>query len=338
MSKTRVSILGGTGYTAIELIKILLRHSDVEIVAVTSREERRRVSEVHPSLSGLFELCFENLSAVELSARSDCVFSCLPHVASACVVPELLSCGLRVIDLSADYRLDSAEKFSHWYGEPHPDADRLGNVVYGLPELFRAKIIGAELVANPGCYPTSAILPLTPLVKSNVIEPQDIIIDSKSGVSGRGRTAKLGSLYCECNESISAYSVGVHRHTPEIEQIITTGSGKETSVIFTPHLTPMDRGILTTTYSIPIAKGLNRTTILSLLRTFYSNEPFVKIVDHLPATKDVTGTNYVHITAEIVGNRVITISVLDNIIKGASGAAIQNFNIMFGYKETTALT
>ncbi|MDR1486021.1 MAG: N-acetyl-gamma-glutamyl-phosphate reductase [Planctomycetaceae bacterium] len=337
MSKTRITVLGATGYTALELIKILLRHSGVEIVAVTSREDKRLISQVHRSLSGLLDLQLEYLSPEEIVLRSDCVFSCLPHTASAKVAPELLARGVKVIDFSADYRLDSPERFQLWYSEPHPDPDRLGNVVYGLPELFRQRIIDTNLVANPGCYPTSAILPLTPLVKSNIIESTDIIIDSKSGVSGRGRTAKLDSLYCECNENIAAYGIGTHRHTPEIEQIISIAGGKQTTVIFTPHLTPMDRGILTTTYSIPKITGLSKSGILDLLRIFYANEPFIKIVDHLPGTKDVAGTNYVHITADVVGNRVITISAIDNMIKGASGAAVQNFNLMFNYPETTAL-
>ncbi|MDR1291729.1 MAG: N-acetyl-gamma-glutamyl-phosphate reductase [Planctomycetaceae bacterium] len=337
MSKTRIIILGATGYTALELIKILLRHPEVEIVAVTSREDKRVISQVHPSLSGLLELPLEHLLPVDIVSRCDCVFSCLPHTASAKVAPELLARGVKVVDLSADYRLNSAEKFQTWYSEPHPDPDRLGNVVYGLPELFRQQIIEANLVANPGCYPTSAILPLVPLIKSNIVESTDIIIDSKSGVSGRGRSVKFDSLYCECNENIAAYAVGTHRHTPEIEQIISVGSGKQTTVIFTPHLTPMNRGILTTTYSVQKSQKLSKTNIIELLRMFYAKEPFVKVVDHLPGTKDVSGTNYVHLTADVVGNRVITISVIDNLIKGASGAAVQNFNLMFNYPETTAL-
>ncbi|MDR2763166.1 MAG: N-acetyl-gamma-glutamyl-phosphate reductase [Planctomycetaceae bacterium] len=337
MSKTRITILGATGYTALELIKILLRHPYVEVVGVTSREDKRLISQVHPSLTGLLNLALEHLSADEIASRSDCVFSCLPHTASAKSAPELLARGVKIIDLSADYRLDSPEKYQLWYSETHPDPDRLGNVVYGLPELFRQQIIDANLVANPGCYPTSAILPLTPLVKSNMIEPTDIIIDSKSGVSGRGRAVKLDSLYCECNESIAAYNVGSHRHTPEIEQIISIAGGKQSTVIFTPHLTPMNRGILTTTYSIPKIQNLTKPNILEILKAFYVNEPFVKIIDHLPATKDVAGSNYVHITAEVVGNRIITISAIDNMIKGASGAAVQNFNLIFNYPETTAL-
>ena len=331
-----IAILGATGYTAVELIKILLRHPQANITALTSREETRSVGAVHQSLAGRLELPLENLTPQEIAKRANCVFCCLPHTASAKVVPELLQGGAKVIDLGADYRFGSVETFETWYGEKHPDPARLGSVPYGLPELFRDQIIGADLVANPGCYPTSAILPLVPLLRSCWIEPTDIIIDSKSGVSGAGRTPKLTTLYPECNESIAAYSIGTHRHAPEIEQILSAGSGQSVKIVFTPHLTPMDRGILSVTYSKP-TKPANQGELLEVLREFYRNEPFVHVVEHLPATKDVSGTNFVHMTVRVTGGRVITVSVLDNLIKGASGAAVQNFNLMFGYPETTAL-
>jgi N-acetyl-gamma-glutamyl-phosphate reductase len=333
---TTLAILGATGYTALELIKILLRHPNAAITVLTSREDTRSVEEVHSSLSGRLDISLENLSAKEITNRAECVFSCLPHTASAKIVPELLHYGTKVIDLSADYRLDAVEVFETWYAERHPDPDRLGKVPYGLPELFRDQIVGANLVANPGCYPTSAILPLTPLIKTGIIEPSDIIIDSKSGVSGAGRKPNLSTLYPECNENISPYSIGTHRHTPEIEQIITTAADQKTTVIFTPHLTPMDRGILSTIYSKPL-RSVVQNELLDTLHNFYRNEPFIKIVEHLPSTKDVAGTNFVHITARVVGNRIITVSAIDNLIKGASGAAVQNFNLMFNYPETTAL-
>lgn len=341
---TTIAVLGATGYTALELVKILLRHPDAEITVLTSREDTRPVGQVHQSLSGRLALSLENSPPKEIARRAECVFSCLPHTASAQIIPELLDYGAKVIDFSADYRLDSPEVFQKWYNAEHPDPQRLGKVPYGLPELFRDEIVGAPLVANPGCYSTSAILPLTPLLKNGLLEPRDIIIDSKSGVSGAGRKPKQGILYAECNESISAYGVGTHRHTPEIAQIIARGccrkSGEEPQIIFTPHLTPMDRGILTTAYSRPVAKaldGLKQETVLDVLRQAYENEYFVKVVEHLPATKDVSGTNFVHITARVVEDRIITISAIDNLIKGASGAAVQNFNLMFGYPETTAL-
>jgi len=334
---TRIAVLGATGYTALELIKILLRHPEAEIVAVTSRQEGNPpIGMIHPSLNGRLELRLEDLSPAEVGARAECVFSCLPHGASASVIPTLLNAGCRVVDFSADYRLSDPEVYAQWYGQKHPDAARLGKVVYGLPELFREQIVGAQLVANPGCYPTSAILALAPLLKMGLVSTEDLIVDSKSGVSGAGRTPKLTTHYPECNESLSAYNVGRHRHTPEIEQILSTAAGVPVGVIFTPQLVPMDRGILTTTYSRP-ARELTEEGLLQALREFYDDEPFVRVVDHLPGTKDSALTNFCDLTARIVRGRVLTISCIDNLIKGASGAAVQNFNLMYGYAETTAL-
>ena len=334
---TRIAILGATGYTALELIKILLRHPEAEIVAVTSRQEGQpHIAMIHPALTGRVDLRLEDLSPAEVAARADCVFSCLPHGASAAVIPALLDAGRRVVDFSADYRLNDAEVYAQWYGQKHADPARLGKVVYGLPELFRKDIPPAQLVANPGCYSTSAILALAPLLKAGMIDPKTIIVDSKSGVSGAGRTLKLTTHYPECNESISAYNVGRHRHQPEIDQILSTAAGAPVEVVFTPHLVPMDRGILSTTYSQPTS-AVEEKTVLQTIRDFYADEPFVRVVDHFPGTKDSMGTNFCDITARVVRGRVLTFSCLDNLIKGASGAAVQNFNLMYGYPETTAL-
>ena len=272
---TRIAILGATGYTALELMKILLRHPDAEIVAVTSRQEGQpHVAMIHPALTGRVDLRLEDLSPAEVAARADCVFSCLPHGASAAVIPALLDAGRRVVDFSADYRLNDAGVYEQWYGQKHADPARLGKVVYGLPELFRKDIPPAQLVANPGCYPTSAILALTPLLKAEMIDPKTIIVDSKSGVSGAGRTLKLTTHYPECNESISAYNVGRHRHQPEIDQILSGVAGAAVEVVFTPHLVPMDRGILSTTYSQPTS-AVEEKTVLQTIRDFYADEPFV---------------------------------------------------------------
>jgi N-acetyl-gamma-glutamyl-phosphate reductase len=334
---TRIAVLGATGYTALELIKILLRHPQAEIVAVTSRQEGQPpVAMIHPALNGRLDLRLEDLSPAEVAARAECVFSCLPHGASAAVVPPLLDGGCRVVDFSADYRLNDPAVYAEWYGLKHTDADRLGKVVYGLPELFRAGIPGAKLVANPGCYPTTAILALSPLLKAGLVERSPIIVDSKSGVSGAGRTPKLTTHYPECNESISVYNVGRHRHTPEIEQVLSTMAGQPVEIIFTPHLVPMDRGILTTTYSQPTGE-ITEERVMQTLRDFYADEPFVRVVDHLPGTKDSTDTNFCDITARVLRGRVLTISCIDNLIKGASGAAVQNFNLMYGYPETMGL-
>jgi N-acetyl-gamma-glutamyl-phosphate reductase len=334
---TRVAILGATGYSALELIKILLRHSGAEITVATSRQEGNPpLASVHPSLTGRTEIHVEDLGPIAVAARAECVFSCLPHGVTATIVPQLLAAKCRVIDFSADYRLRDRDVYQRWYGEKHADPERLASAVYGLPELFRRQIAAAALVANPGCYPTSAILALAPLLQAGLIEPAGIIIDSKSGVSGAGRTPKMTTLFPECNESISAYNVGRHRHTPEIEQVLTTAAGEAVEVIFTPHLVPMDRGILSTSYARP-RSAAGEQEILDTLKRFYADEPFVRVVDHLPGSKDTSGTNDCHITARLVRDRVITISCLDNLIKGAAGAAVQNFNLMYGYDETTAL-
>jgi N-acetyl-gamma-glutamyl-phosphate reductase len=332
-----VAILGATGYTALEAIKLLLRHPEAEIVAVTSRQEGRTpVSSVHPSLVGRLDLPLEDLTPEEVGRRADCVFGCLPHCASAEILPKVLAAGARVVDFSADYRLDDAATYLEWYGHVHPDAERLGHTAYGLPELFRESIRGQRLVANPGCYATSAILPLAPLIRSGLFETDDIIIDSKSGVSGAGRQPKLMTHFPECNESMSAYNVGRHRHTPEIEQVIGRHAAVLPSVIFTPQLAPMDRGILSTIYIRP-KKAMAEADVMDLLRRAYANERFVRIVDHLPGTKDTVDTNFCDITARVVRGRVLLISCLDNLVKGAAGAAVQNFNVLFDLPETMGL-
>jgi N-acetyl-gamma-glutamyl-phosphate reductase len=333
----RIAILGATGYSALELLKILLRHPGAEIAVATSRQEGDpHIAMVHPSLAGRIDLRCEDLGPVAVAGRADCVFTCLPHGVTATIVPHLLSAKSRVIDFSADYRLNSPASYQEWYGDKHADPDRLGKTVYGLPELFRKQIADANLIANPGCYPTSAILALAPLLKGGLIEPADIVVDSKSGVSGAGRTPKLTTHFPECNESLSAYNVGRHRHTPEIEQILGRATGRDVQVIFTPHLIPMDRGILSTIYSRPTGP-ITEEKLFDTYRQFYAAEPFVRIVDHLPGTKDSSGTNFCDITVRLVRGRIITISCLDNLIKGAAGAAVQNFNLMYGFPETTAL-
>jgi N-acetyl-gamma-glutamyl-phosphate reductase len=335
--KQRVAILGASGYSALELIKLLLRHPQTEITALTTRKtDSQPVGEVHPSLAGRLELSLENLAADAIAERADVVFCCLPHGASAAAASQLLPFGKKVIDLSADYRLSDPEEYAKWYGLPHADTENLRDAVYGLPELYRDDIRTASLVANPGCYPTSAILALAPLLEAGLVEPEGIIIDSKSGVSGGGREPKPQFHYPECNESISAYGVGTHRHMPEIDQILSDAAGKSVEVIFTPHLVPMDRGILSTSYAIPTG-ATSTEALLSLYREFYAGEPFVRVLTGLPATKHVSGTNFCDITARVVRGRVVVISAIDNLIKGASGAAVQNFNLMCGIPETTAL-
>jgi N-acetyl-gamma-glutamyl-phosphate reductase len=333
----RVGIIGASGYTAIEAIELLIGHPQVQILAATSRQaDGSMLSDMHPSLVRRLKLPVEDLTPVQVAERCDVAFSCLPHGASAHIVMQLLDAGCRVIDLSADYRLSTPALYEKWYGEKHPDAGRLGMTPYGLPELFSGELKDCRLVANPGCYPTSAILPLAPLLKEGLISASDIIVDSKSGVSGAGRTPKLGNLYCETNESISAYSVGNHRHQPEIVDIVKRFSGVEPQIVFTPHLTPMERGILSTIYAHPAA-GATPNQIRECLNTYYDSSTFVRVVSHLPATRFVARTNYVDITVRENGPRIILISAIDNLVKGASGAAIQNMNCMFGLDPTMGL-
>ncbi len=333
----RVGIVGATGYTALELILILLRHPDARITRLTSRTpESQPVTAVHPSLRNRLELDITTYDADDFARNVDCAFCCLPHAASSPIVRELAERRVRVVDFSADYRLNSLKDFTAIYQADHADPGRLGKVPYGLPELFRPQIETADVIANPGCFPTSAILPLAPLVREGLIQTSDIIVDSKTGVSGAGRTPKQAFHFPECNESVAAYGVGTHRHGPEISQIVGRWSGHQIDCVFVPHLIPMTRGILSTIYVHPAGKN-HSDSIAKFLTGFYQNSPFVRCSEHLPQTADVSGTNFCDMTVRKVGNRVAIVSVIDNLIKGASGAAVQNMNVAFGLSETVAL-
>ena len=333
----RIAILGATGYTARELLGLLLRHPEVEICALTTRQETQlHVDKVHPSLRGRLDLKLENLSPAEVAKRADCVFGCLPHAASAAVISELLDAGCRVVDFSADYRLDDPQVYTKWYNVKHPDPERMPKTVYGLPELFRKSIEGAKLVANPGCYPTAAILALAPLLKAGAIGPRGIVIDAKSGVSGAGRSPKPALHFPEANENLTPYGVGQHRHTPEIDLILSKWAEVETNVVFTPHLIPMDRGELITAYADTTGKTTT-ASLLKILEDYYADEPFVRVLEGLPGTKQVANTNFCDVTVRKVGDKAVVFGAIDNLIKGASGAAVQNFNLMHGFPETMAL-
>ncbi|MSR30276.1 MAG: N-acetyl-gamma-glutamyl-phosphate reductase [Gemmataceae bacterium] len=334
----KVAVLGASGYAALEAIKILLRHPQAELVACVSRKEGAPpLHEVHPSLYQRTSLTCEELDAMQLRSRGvSCVFSCLPHGASREVVGKLLACQIRVIDLSADYRLEDIALFKKWYGEEHGDAVNLAHAVYGLPELNKKAIAAARLVANPGCYSQTGILGLAPLLAKKLIDPKNIIMDSKSGVSGAGRDPKPHTHFPECNESVSAYQVGMHRHTPEMEQALSKVAGESVHILFSPHLIPMDRGIFSTIYARPL-RQVSQTGLNALAKEFYQGHPFVRIVDRLPSTKDVTGTNYLDLHYLLAGGHVVVLAVLDNLIRGASGVAVQNFNLMHGFPETEGL-
>ena len=331
------AIVGATGYGALELIKLLIRHPEARVEALISRDaERPHVASIHPSLAGRIDLSVEPFDADDLAKRVECAFLSLPHQASMAAAAPLLERGVRVSDLSADYRLRDPAVYEEWYGETHADRRNLAHAVYGLPELYRDKIRTAKLIANPGCYPTASILGLAPLLAGKYVDPRTIIIDSKSGVSGAGRTPKLMYHFPECNESVQAYNVGRHRHTPEIEQILSDVAGEPVQVIFTPHLVPMDRGIYSTNYA-ELVRSATEDELLTRVKEFYAQAPFVRVVEHLPSTKDSVDTNFVDVTVRVVRGRALVLVCEDNLIKGAAGAAVQNFNLMFGFPETLGL-
>jgi N-acetyl-gamma-glutamyl-phosphate reductase len=334
------AIVGASGYAARELIRILVNHPRVKITVATSRQDDApRLDALHPSLSRRIDLACEAFDADKVADRARFAFLALPHTASMAVTPALRARDVRVIDLSADYRLTDPQVYADWYGHKHTDLAGLETAVYGLPELFRDQIPPASLVANPGCYTSTSILALAPLIAEDLIERTGIIIDAKSGVSGAGRSPKLNFHFPECNESLSAYNVGRHRHTPEIDQVLTTvaaGRGEPVEVIFTPHLVPMDRGIFATVYARPKNVAVEHD-LLELYRSFYAKSPFVRVVSHLPATKDSAYTNFCDMTVRVVRGQILILACLDNLIKGAAGVAVQNLNLMLGCAEETAL-
>ncbi len=336
----RVAIVGGSGYTGIELLRILAGHPDAQVVAVTSRQfEGRSVSAVFPSLRGYDGLAFSSLASDTVAREADVVFAAVPHQAAMAIVPEYLDRGVRVIDLSADFRLRDKAVYESWY-QTHSAPQLLAQAVYGLPELYSSRIASARLVANPGCYPTSAVLPLVPLLRAGLIDPGDIVIDSKSGASGAGRSPSTATLFCEVNEGFKAYKVGNHRHTPEIEQELGVAAGCPVAVSFTPHLVPMTRGILTTIYS-RLTREVSTRDVLDCLGEAYAGYAFVRIHSEgvFPNTSHVKGSNYCDIGAYADGRtgRVVLVSAIDNLVKGASGQAVQNLNIMFGLDEKAGL-
>ncbi len=336
----KVAIVGASGYTGVELLRLLLNHPQVEITCVTSRQNAGTpISSVFPSLMGRSDLVFDPVDVDLITARAELVFTALPHKAAMEVVPDLLRAGCKVVDLSADYRLRDAATYERWY-QPHTSVELLSEAVYGLPELYRSQIRGARLVANPGCYPTSVVLALAPLIEQNKVFLSSLIIDSKSGTSGAGRSARVGSLFCEVNEGFKAYGVGNHRHTPEIEQTLAALAGEPVAVSFTPHLLPVNRGILSTCYA-GLSDPLSTEALVAFYRERYADEPFVRIhpAGEWPNVTYVRGSNYCNIGlfSDARTGRVIVVSVIDNLLKGASSQAVQNMNLMLGLEETCGL-
>lgn len=341
MSKLRVGIIGATGYTGGELLRFLLNHDQVEITMVTSKTYAGiPLQEAYPSLRGCIDLTCLSLDVEKIAPMADHFFLGLPHKMAMETAIPLVDQGKKVIDLSADFRLQDPATYERWYGIPHLSLSHLRKAVYGLPELHRKEIRGASLIGNPGCYPTGAILGLAPLLKNGLIQEDSIIIDSKSGSSGAGRRLDLSIHFAECNEGLRAYAVSVHRHTPEIEQELSRLAGKAITVSFTPHLVPMTRGILTTTYAIP-HRPLPDQDALSLYREFYRESPFVRVLPEkrLPDTKHVYGSNFCDIGLRFDPRtgRLIILSAIDNLVKGASGQAIQCMNIQCGFEERKGL-
>jgi N-acetyl-gamma-glutamyl-phosphate reductase len=337
----RISIVGGSGYTGSELIRILSGHPEAEITALTSeRFVGMRSSEVFPFLRGLNDITFTKFSAEEVSEESDIVFLALPHKEAMAVVPLFLEKGKRVIDLSADYRIKDKDVYKDWYCETHQNPELLEGAVYGLPELHRERIKKASLIANPGCYATSIILGLAPLVKNGLVEAGSIVIDSKSGISGAGRKPEQHFHFPEAYNSVRGYQVVGHRHIPEIEQELGLLAGSSVRISFVPHVVPMARGILSTIFA-DAAKALSTEKLIALYRDFYQDEVFVRVLDKekLPDTHSVVGSNFCDIGLEVDtrNNRFIVLSALDNLVKGASGQAVQNMNILCGFREDTGL-
>jgi N-acetyl-gamma-glutamyl-phosphate reductase len=335
-----VAIIGATGYTGLELARLLSAHPKVKISALTSESKAgMSYSQCFPAFKNKLDLELEALNPDTIAKKASLVFLCLPHQEAMEAAKDFLARGCRVIDLSADFRLSAAEVYEAWYG-PHRCHDLLKEAAYGLPELHREQIKKARLIANPGCYPTSCILGLAPLIKGKWIDLKTIHCDAKSGVSGAGKKADPSILFCEVHEGVKAYKVGQHRHTPEIEQEISRLAGEKVMVSFTPHLIPMDRGILSTLYAQTI-RPTDLKILHRLYEDFYKEEPFVRIrpSGEFPDTRDVRFTNYCDIGVHFDDRtgRVVIVSVIDNLTKGASGQAVQNMNLMMGFNETEGL-
>lgn len=337
---TRAAVIGGTGYAGAELVRILRRHPYVELTTIVSRRYAGRpFSEVYPSMAGIVNLECRAYSEEAVAEAADVVFTALPHAASMGVVAGLAARGKKVIDLSADFRFKDQQAYEAWYG-PHEAPDLLKTAVYGLPELYFNDLQKASLVGNPGCYPTSVLLPLLPFMKAPFVDTGGIVADAKSGTSGAGRSVSLATHFCEVNEGFKAYAVAGHRHNPEMDEVLSLFTGGDVHITFTPHLVPMTRGMLTTIY-LGLKEEVSSKDVAGLLAGFFKEKPFVRICPQgvWPNTLHVKGTNYCDIGFQVAKStrRLILISAIDNLVKGASGQAVQNMNIMLGLEETAGL-
>ncbi len=337
---TRVAVVGATGYAGAELVRILSAHPETELTILTSRRYAGvKFDQAYPAMAGMVDVICEEYSTDRICESADIVFMALPHQLPMTLVPDIIKHEKKVIDLSADFRFNEAAIYESIY-QPHTAGELLETAVYGLSEIYTEQIKTAMLVGNPGCYPTSVLLPLIPLIKQRLLDPGTLVADSKSGVSGAGRSLSPASHYCEVNESFKAYKVSEHRHNPEMDAVLTREAHKPVSITFVPHLLPMTRGMLTTIYATP-ATTIKAKDIADCYSAAYSQHPFIRLCpgNGLPDTSHVRGTNYCDIgfRLDAHNNRLILISAIDNLVKGAAGQAVQNMNIMMGFDETGGL-
>lgn len=336
----RAGIVGATGYAGAELIRILSGHPDVDLTVITSRQfAGTPIAEVFPALAGVVDLTCVPYDPDGVCEKADVLFLALPHKLPMAFVPELVARGRKVIDLSADFRFTQRAAYEAAY-QPHSAPDLLARSVYGLSEIHRDAIRNADLIGNPGCYPTSVLLPLVPLVSAGLVDPDHLVADAKSGVSGAGRSPALGTLYCEVTESFKPYKVAVHRHGPEMDEVLTEAAGHPVHITFVPHLVPMSRGMQTTIYA-RLPSGVDADDVAACLESRYGDAPFVRLLPggRPPETRHVRGTNFCDIgfAVDPAANRLILMSAIDNLVKGAAGQAVQNMNIMMGLSETAGL-
>jgi len=335
----KVAVVGATGYTGEQIVKILLNHPKVEVTSLSALVDKPLpIGKILPEFKNRIDLVCGNLDVDDAASKSEVVFLSLPHKVSMKFAPLFLKKGKKVIDLSADYRLKDITVYEKWYGAKHEDQAHVAEAVYGLPELFREKIKKASLIANPGCYPTGSILGSAPMLIKKVVDTKSIIIDAKTGVTGAGRKAAVELIFGEVNENIKAYKINQHQHMPEINQELSNAAGEKIEITFTPHLVPMNRGILSTIY-FKLVKPMSTKEAVDLYKDFYKNEPFVRVYDEneFPQTRDVINTNFCDIGVKVTGSMAIVISCIDNLWKGAASQAVQNMNIICGFKETEGL-
>lgn len=338
MTKLKIGIIGATGYTGSELVRILHNHPNAEISLITSESKAgQKFSDIHPAFYGMVDTVLKPIAEVK-NHQLDVVFLALPHGVSMNFIKDFQNADFRIIDLSGDFRLSNEQVYRHWYGKEHVFPEGFKKAVYGLPELYKEKIKDSRLVANPGCYPTSSILGLYPLLKNKLVNPATIIVDAKSGITGAGVKPSTTTHFSNVNDNFKAYGLKTHRHTVEIEETLNSLHQEAPVVQFTPHLLPIDRGIIATIYTQPLRKT-SEDEVQKLYKEAYFGQPFVRVRDKAPSVKDVRGSNFcdVFATYDERTNRIITVSAIDNLVKGAAGQAVHNMNLMFGLEETTGL-